>query len=168
MGIDIFYDKEYYGICRNVALKKNLYQDLHSETIIAILKYNIDYSSIKNTYHFFSSFAWKTYHSNSFKKKYIITPQVIGLKPEEVSDPSEEEYDFTPDDKIDRVIYEFVKAKEDDRGEYLDLLFRRYMECGQSGYVVSSTYNIPPRTVFAGLKEYREKFKYIYEGTDKG
>lgn len=169
LGMELLHERLYFHICYRIAHPKHLHKDLYQEAYLGIYSKPYDLNEFKERGQlpsFFAGFAWKTFHSDVFKKKYDLTK--VKYEFSEWMDVKEEEYDTTSDEKIDRIIYEIVRPKEKERDQYLDLLFKRYLECGESGYVVSSTYDIPARTVFSGLKEYKEKIKTKYEDTGKG
>lgn len=169
LGLELLNDKAYMKICYNIANPKHLYKDLYQEVVLTIISKEFNLYEIKNRMalsFFFSAFAYKTFHSNKFCKQYGLKNEKLPII-DDILTVIDEPYDTTLDEKIDKIVYETKRQKETEREKYLDLLFKRYLECNESGYIVSSTYNIPARTVYAGLKEYKEQYRKIYEAACK-
>lgn len=175
-GVELLNSKAYLKICYAISKSKHLSKDLFQETVLMIITKGYNLTPIYNNSQlniFFSRCAWLTFHSNQFRKKYNLKVKEDRQLNEGVNENwaiEEYVYDTTLDNKVDAIIYELKSEKpRGTKDEYYNLLFKSYLENGESSGRVSTITGIPKRTVCSDILKYKQKLRYIYnEASNKG
>jgi DNA-directed RNA polymerase specialized sigma24 family protein len=148
---ELIKNKIYKQITRNICHNHELLEDLHSEAIIVIIEKQIDFSTIRNLRHYFSTVCWLTWHSNKFRKRYFVEHVTFVDNLNEIVEQN---------DNIDySALISFLNDSPQTENEFYEQnLLKLYIQHGDAKKLSDKT-KIPYRTVANDIKKIKEKLK---------
>ncbi len=166
--IQLYTESKYKKLTKNICSKYGYQyaEDLHSEVVIKIIEKGDNLLEIKDLFHYFFAFAYRTINEYKISKKYGYNFNRVdsnNLSTENIGSLAAFSYELLPSD----LLYTLLEPSRNDtfRDDYKKKLFKIYLEVGNYRGVAKQT-KIPLSNVRETLQEFKkELLKQINEHT---